>query len=90
MKTVADALENLQSNCYYAHVLPTLLKVKKEINDSSVDPKIKICKPLAKALKNGFQDRFDYYFDVEIYQSVSGFIATVTHPFFKLRWHNEM
>lgn len=27
---------------------------------------------------------------MQSYQSISGFIATVTHPFFKLRWHNEM
>lgn len=90
MKIIADALDNLQSNCYYAFVLPTLFKMKKEINDFLVNPQIKMCKPLVEAIRDGFQKRFDRHLDFQSNQSISGLIATVTHPFFKLRRHDEI
>lgn len=86
MAVIADALDNLQANKYpYAVVLPTLYETK----DKLVDMKSKAyvhCKPLVTAVYNGFCKRFDEIMDLKSKSSLPALIATVTHPYFKLRW----
>lgn len=90
MQSISNALDNLQSNCYYAIFLPTLLKVKSDIYKFLVNPQTKMCKPLVEALKSGFEKRFEHHLDLQSERSISGFIAAVTHPYFKLRWLDYM
>lgn len=86
MVVIADALNNLQANNYpYAVVLPTLFETK----DKLVAMKTKSfvhCKPLVTAIYNGFSKRFDEIMDLKSKSSLPALIATVTHPYFKLRW----
>lgn len=90
MKSIADALNNLQSNCYYALFLPTLFKVKSDIDNFMHSRQIKSCKPLVKALNEGFQKRFGHYMDLNDERAAPGFIAAVIHPFFKIRWLDSL
>lgn len=86
MAIVADALDNLQANKYpYAVVLPTLYETKDKLADVKSKAFVH-CKPLATAVYNGFCKRFDEIMDLKSTISLPALIATVTHPYFKLRW----
>lgn len=44
------------------------------------------CKPLLIAILKGFEKRSGYLLNFNDEKSHAALIATVTHPFFKLRW----
>lgn len=92
LKTIADALNNLQGDkCPYAVLLPTLFHTKENLDDMNVNNSFIYCKPLLSAVINGFNKRFNEIMDFTNTKSVPALIATVTHPFFKLRWlHPEI
>lgn len=48
--------------------------------------KLRHCKPLLAAVLNGFNKRLGYMLDINDERSHAAIIATVVHPFFKLRW----
>lgn len=88
MKVIADALNNLQgSKCPYAVVLPTLFDTKQKLDDMKTDTFV-YCKPLLSATTNGFNKRFHEIMDFNNAKSLPALIATVSHPYFKLRWLN--
>lgn len=88
MKPIANALDNLQQSkcCPYAIVLPTLYKTREELISLKNQNKLHFCKPLVCAVLNGFDKRLGYLFDITNEKSHAAIIATVTHPFFKIRW----
>lgn len=90
MEVIADALNNLQANKHpYAVVLPTLFQTKEKLNEMTSNKDTLVhCKPLLLAVTNGFNKRFGEIMDFNHPSSIPALIATVTHPFFKLRWLN--
>lgn len=88
MAIIADALDNLQANKRpYAVVLPTLFQTKERLKEMvSNSNTLVYCKPLLSAVTNGFNKRFGEIMDFNHDNSIPALIATVTHPFFKLRW----
>lgn len=90
MEIIANALDNLQANKHpYAVVLPTLFQTKERLNEMvSSSNTLVYCKPLLSAVTNGFNKRFCEIMDFSHDSSIPALIATVTHPFFKLRWLN--
>lgn len=89
MGIIADALNNLQANRHpYAVVLPTLFQTKEKLNMLSNSNTLVYCKPLLSAVVNGFNKRFGEIMDFTHKSSTPALIATVTHPYFKLRWLN--
>jgi hypothetical protein len=86
---IAVALDRLQGdkNTYYADLLPTLFSVNKQLAAlQSVN--LRYCAPLLNAVTIGFQRRFADFLrltpdDKFVNMAI---MATITHPFFKLRW----
>lgn len=90
MGVIAGALDNLQANKHpYAVVLPTLFQTKEKLDGMMSNSNTLVyCKPLLSAVINGFNKRFGEIMDFTHKSSTLALIATVTHPFFKLRWLN--
>lgn len=87
LKPIALALDNLQqSKAPYVIVLPTLYETNKELNRLKNGNSLKFCKPLVSAILNGFNKRLGHLLNVDDEKSHAALIATVTHPFFKMRW----
>lgn len=90
MTIITSALDNLQkTECYYAILLPTLLGMKRQLKNMSMDANIKYCKPLAKAAFDGLMERFTSVLNFKTKDAIPAVIASVCHPFFKLRWLRE-
>lgn len=87
LKPIAKALDNLQQGkAPYAIVLPTLYDTHQKLIQIKNENKLKHCKPLLMAVLNGFNRRLGYMLDTNDERSHPAVIATVAHPFFKLRW----
>uniref|UniRef100_T1IVN7 HAT C-terminal dimerisation domain-containing protein n=1 Tax=Strigamia maritima TaxID=126957 RepID=T1IVN7_STRMM len=78
---LAQALDRLQgeSDCYMGILLPTILTATNRLK--SEEPRLKVVKPLVKAILTGLETRFGHYFHDKEF-----ILATVTHPKFKLEW----
>lgn len=83
--SVANAINYLQSNCHFGMLLPTLYGTKWDLIDLA-NENIEFCGPLIRAIQRGFNDRFDFYFDLDDERSKPAIIAACMHPYFKLRW----
>lgn len=65
-------------------LIPTILRTKHNLEQLAMK-KLTHCGPLVKALIDSLQARFSKY--VDLTDSVTSYIvASVTHPYFKLRW----
>lgn len=83
---IAVALDRLQGEktCYYGELLPTLHKVNNQLN-ALQSAELCHCMPLVTAITVGFQRRFAAFLHLEPAVN-SAILASITHPFFKLRW----
>uniref|UniRef100_T1ILD6 HAT C-terminal dimerisation domain-containing protein n=1 Tax=Strigamia maritima TaxID=126957 RepID=T1ILD6_STRMM len=81
MVHLAQDLDRLQgeSDCYMGILLPTILTATNRLK--SEEPRLKVVKPLVKAILTGLETRFGHYFHDKEF-----ILATVTHPKFKLEW----
>jgi hypothetical protein len=83
---IAVALDRLQGEktCYYADLLPTLFRVQSQLTNLQTMT-FRHCNPLLTAVSSGFLRRFKIFLDLspEVNTAV---LATMTHPYFKLRW----
>lgn len=87
LKPIAVAIDNLQQNkAPYGIVLPTLYVVNKQLQKMKNENSLKSCKPLMNSVLNGFNKRLGHMLDINDEKSHPALIATVAHPFFKLRW----
>lgn len=86
LKPIATSLDRLQGdeNCYMGDLLPTILRTKQKLEQLALT-KLSHCSPLVKALNESLQKRFGHYMALD--DNVTDYIiASVTHPYFKLRW----
>lgn len=84
---IATALGNLQgSKCPYAIVLPTLYITEEKLQKLKTDDKLMVCKPLLNAVIEGFEKRFKLIMDFFSQKAIPALVATICHPYFKLRW----
>lgn len=88
MGPVAAALDKLQSEneCYYGILAPTILKTVDRLDTIIFSSSCSTYAPLlAKYLKAGFENRFGWIlrFTDDAKHCI---LASVSHPFFKLRW----
>lgn len=74
------------SKAPYAIVLPTIYDASKKLNRIKNENSLNYCKPLVTAVLNGFNKRLGHLLNIDDEKSHVALIATVTHPFFKLRW----
>lgn len=86
LEPIAIALDRLQGEktCFYADVLPTLLKVSSQFSTlHSVNLRHGL--PLLNAVTSGFNRRFSDFLQLspEVNMAI---LATITHPYFKMRW----
>lgn len=88
---IAIALDRLQGekDCHYSIVLPTIVKVYRDLLDIS-DSSVIHCAKLLKYAQQGLESRFSDYLDFnERNDSVKvAILATVSDPRFKLRFLN--
>ncbi len=83
MEPVADALEILQGerNVSMGYLLPTIVVLKRTLDELKKDKAIVHCKPLLTAVYNGVCTRFDHFFyDNDLR------VAALSHPRFKMTW----
>lgn len=86
-KPIAEAIDNLQrSDSFFSLYLPTLFTVKAALEKMKADQSILYCTPLLCAIYDGFMKRFDTFFDFQAKKTIPALLATVSDPFFKLRW----
>jgi hypothetical protein len=90
LRPIAQALDRLQGdkNCYYGELLPTLLSTHTKLaqleSEDSVR-RLRHCMPLVHAVSNGFKERFSDFLNLSPLVT-DAVMASVSHPFFKLRW----
>jgi len=86
LEPIALALDRLQGdkNCFYADLAPTLFKVSNQLSTLH-SMNWHHCLPLLNAVTSGFNRRFAEFLQLnpEVNQAI---LATITHPYFKLRW----
>ena len=84
LKPVAMALDRLQgqNTCMYGELAPTLLAIKGKLNAIQFQES-SLCKGLLTAVTCGLESRFSKILNAEDQSAV---LATVSHPFFKMRW----
>ncbi|MCI4442764.1 MAG: hypothetical protein JHC39_04585 [Lentimicrobium sp.] len=87
LEPIAAALDRLQGdkNCFYADLVPTLFKVSSQLSALNSSVNWCHCLPLLKAITIGFNSRFVDFLQLipKVNQAI---LATITHPYFKLRW----
>lgn len=83
MEKLAEAINILQGekNCYLGVVLPTLIILKQHLKTQY---NFTFCKVLQDTLLENFEKRFAKFLDFENEISKECFVATVSHPKFKL------
>jgi len=83
---IAVALDRLQGekNCYYGDLLPTLFAVKTQLTALQF-VNLRHCVPLVNAIVAGFERRFVDFLNLTPDVNMA-ILATMTHPYFKLRW----
>ncbi|XP_031635544.1 uncharacterized protein LOC116348631 [Contarinia nasturtii] len=84
LEPIATAIEYLQTNRYYATLLPMVYSMRDNLID--VQNRVKLCLPHLKAILNSFEQIFAHLFDFDNEKCIPAIIATCTHPFFKMRW----
>lgn len=63
-----------------------MFKTEANLNEIKAEGYLVHCKPLINAVLDGLKKRFGAVMDFNNKDSVPALIATVTHPYFKLRW----
>lgn len=85
MRPIARALDNLQSNCYFAYLLPTIHTMKAQLEEIQAENLVH-CKPLMNQLDKAINRRFSKYFSLHEDVCKAAVVATCSHPHFKMRW----
>jgi len=89
MKPVADSFDHLQrdQNCFMGDLIPTLFRTKHKLQMMSRN-QLNYCSPLCEGLIKCLNSRFGDFLTLS--DNVSDYVlASVTYPFFKLRWVPE-
>lgn len=88
LKPLASALEKLQGEkrMYYGYVIPTLMVCRRELSSAKTN-NLRFCESLLNAAIRGIETRFNNLLTLGN-DSKDAVIATVTHPYFKLKWLN--
>ncbi|XP_046749836.1 uncharacterized protein LOC124413353 [Diprion similis] len=86
MQPIAQALDRLQGqkNCFYGELLPILLQVRKALLKLQLRH-LKYCSRLVEVLLGSLETRFHDFYSFSS-QTNDAILASVSHPFFKLRW----
>lgn len=77
LKPIARALDYLQSECYFALLLPMVHNTKQDLLQLKTE-NLKYVAPLLDAVLAGIDKRLE--------QCKAAIVATCSHPFFKTRW----
>lgn len=85
MKPIAESLDHLQSNVYYAVLIPKLYTARVELKEIETN-KLGVCAVLLKQITISLERRFSYIFDFDDPLCIPALIATCMHPCFKIRW----
>jgi len=80
---LASALDKLQGDCYFGILLPTLLTVLRKLTGIQQSTEFKHCTALVGALLTGMRTRFGSILE---FSDMDIAFASISHPFFKLRW----
>ena len=86
LKPIAVGIERLQGNknLYYGELIPTLLTIHSQLYEIPIE-QLRYCSYLLNVIREGFHRRFKSF--IELDETVDdALLATVTHPYFKLRW----
>lgn len=85
MGPIARGLDNLQGNCYFAYLLPTIHTIKSSLEELDKQP-LAHCSALLRQIGLSVSKRFSKYFTLDEDVCKAATIATCSHPYFKMRW----
>lgn len=86
LKPIAISIDRLQGQnaCFYGELLPTLFAVQAKLQDLQAS-NLRYCSHILQATLAGFERRFSNFLQLKTDVN-EAILATVTHPFFKMRW----
>lgn len=79
-----QSMRSEENNAFYGELLPQLFRTHdllKKVQDNNIT----YCSALSNALLENFERKFDKYLSLD-FSIIEAMLATVSHPFFKLRW----
>lgn len=82
MRPIAEGIDNVQGNTLYGILIPELFRIKNKLKELELSD-LKFCGELVKKLSSNLTRRFEKYFS---YSCPDAILASISHPFFKLRW----
>ena len=86
LKPIATGINQLQNNkkFFYGELVPTLLTINSQLYEINISS-LRYCAHLLTLIRDSFHRNFKPY--IEFDNSVNdALLATITHPYFKLRW----
>lgn len=84
MRPIAEGLTYLEGDkCTFGAYAPMLMGIRAEL-DAMKDENFRHCKPLLKAIRDGFKKRFGAKLDPYDVESVPLYLAMVSNPKFKM------
>ena len=87
LRPIAVGLDRPQADeCYFGELLPTIFAIMRQLKELKMQDTYKNCYDLLDALLAGLQKRFGYVLDLKPLDSDYFILATLSHPYFKLRW----
>lgn len=91
MGVVADALDIMQGDLAVSvgYLLPTLYELRKSFEEFN-QQNLKFCKPLNKALKEGFNTRFESFFNDESLVKAASFHPRLLFYFYFNLFHYNL
>ncbi|XP_055307105.1 uncharacterized protein LOC129571338 isoform X2 [Sitodiplosis mosellana] len=90
LKPIARGLSTLEGNRYFGYNLISLFNIRAEIEHIVSSVRLKFCKPLLLAVRDGFFARFKDHMDMNKPLSVPLYLAMLSHPSFKMNYIREI
>lgn len=87
LKPIAEGIRSLEGekSTFYGCLLPELMRMQR-ILTSLHSEGLTFCIPLVEVLTQSLTKRFEKFFNLEDPKAKEGVLASVSHPFFKLKW----
>ncbi|GBP35517.1 hypothetical protein EVAR_20027_1 [Eumeta japonica] len=86
-KPIADGIRSLEGDkdIYYGCLIPELMRMQRILSSLKMD-NLTYCDVLIDVIKESLNRRFERFYKLEEPKAKDGIIASVSYPFFKMKW----
>lgn len=86
-KPIADGIRSLEGDkdTYYGCLIPELMRMKRILSSLKMD-NLTYCDVLIDVITESLNRRFERFYKLEEPKAKDGIIASVSYPFFKMKW----